>query len=48
MALIVTFSSREALAVYADHPAHQLVKAYIHAERTDSATVDFEYADEQV
>ena len=43
MALVATFDSREALAVYADHPAHQAVKAYIHAERTDSATVDYEY-----
>lgn len=43
MALVVTFDSREALAVYADHPAHQAVKAYIHAARTDSATVDYEF-----
>ena len=43
MALVATFDSREALAVYADHPAHQAVKAYIHAARTDSATVDYEF-----
>ncbi len=42
MALVVTFKTREDLAVYAGHPEHQKVKAYIHAHRKASATVDYE------
>ena len=43
MALIVTFDTKEDLAVYADHPAHVLVKEYIHAHRLATAAVDYEY-----
>lgn len=43
MALIVTFRSFAALAVYDKHPEHGKVRAYIKAHRTASATVDFEY-----
>ena len=43
MGLIVTFRTREDLAVYADHPDHALVKEYIHAHREGTVSVDFEY-----
>jgi len=43
MALIVTFENRAALEYYADHPAHHKVKEYIHAQRIDTASVDYEY-----
>ena len=42
MALVVTFHTRAALDIYAEHPAHQEVKQYIHAHWLDSATVDYE------
>lgn len=41
--LVVTFASMADLAVYADHPAHVAVKEYIHAHRTGSVTVDYEF-----
>ena len=41
--LTVTFRSMEDLARYADHPAHVEVKKYIHAHRTGSVTVDYEF-----
>lgn len=43
LALIVTFDSKEDLAVYDKHPEHELVRAYIKAHRTATATVDFEF-----
>lgn len=43
MALIVTLPSREALEIYANHPAHMQVKEFIHARRTGTATVDYEF-----
>ncbi len=43
LALIVTFASLDALAVYDKHPAHETVRAYIKAHRTATATVDFEF-----
>ncbi len=43
LGLIVTFKTKADLAVYADHPAHAEVKQYIHAHRTGSVTVDYEF-----
>ena len=43
LALIVTFRSREDLATYDHHPAHEEVRAFIKARRTATATVDFEF-----
>lgn len=43
MALIVTFDDRAALEVYDKHPAHQLVRQFIHAHREASVAVDFEF-----
>lgn len=44
MALIVTFRDRAGLEAYDKHPAHQVVREYIHAHRTASVAVDFEQA----
>lgn len=43
MALIVTFRSMEDLAKYDTHPEHEKVRAFIKANRTATATVDFEF-----
>ena len=43
MALIVDFKSKEDLEIYDKHPDHQKARVYIHAHRTESRTVDFEY-----
>lgn len=43
MALVVTFPDRAALEAYAVHPAHMQVKEFIHARRTGTATVDYEF-----
>ncbi len=43
MVLIVDFNSREDLEIYDKHPDHQQARVYIHAHRTESRTVDFEY-----
>ncbi len=43
LALIVTFRSREDLATYDHHPAHEAARAYIRAHRTATASVDFEF-----
>ena len=43
MALLVDFKTREDLEIYDKHPDHQQARAYIHALRLVSKTVDFEY-----
>lgn len=43
MVLIVDFRSREDLETYDKHPDHQKARVYIHAHRTESRTVDFEF-----
>ena len=43
MVLIVDFKSKEDLEIYDRHPDHQKARVYIHAHRTESRTVDFEY-----
>ncbi len=43
MALLVTFRSLEDLHAYDTHPAHAEVRKYIRANRTASATVDYEF-----
>lgn len=42
LALAADLESREALAVYAEHPAHLKVKEYIHQHLQSSVSVDFE------
>lgn len=42
LALVATLESREALEVYAGHPAHVKVKEYIHQYLQSSVSVDFE------
>lgn len=42
MALTVTVDDLAALARYTEHEAHLLVRAYIKANRSASATVDYE------
>lgn len=42
LALVATLESREALEVYANHPAHVKVKEYIHQYTQSSISVDFE------
>lgn len=43
MVLIVDFNSREDLEIYDKNPDHQKARVYIHAHRTESRTVDFEF-----
>ena len=43
LALIVTFDSKEDLETYDHHPEHEKARAYIKANRTATATVDFEF-----
>ena len=43
MVLIVDFKSKEDLEIYDRHPDHQKARVYIHAHRTESRTVDFEF-----
>ena len=43
MVLIVDFRSREDLEIYNKHPDHTKARVYIHAHRTESRTVDFEF-----
>ena len=43
MVLIVDFNSREDLEIYDKHPDHAKARVYIHAHRTESRTVDFEF-----
>ena len=43
MVLIVDFRSREDLEIYDKHPDHAKARVYIHAHRTESRTVDFEF-----
>ncbi len=43
MVLIVDFKNREDLETYDKHPDHAKARVYIHAHRTESRTVDFEY-----
>ena len=40
--LVVTLPDRDALQVYADHPAHQPVLEFIRGRATRSAAADFE------
>lgn len=42
IALYSTFSSKEALSFYADHPEHLVVKKYVHEVICDRAAVDYE------
>ena len=42
VALTTRFTDREALAVYADHPAHVEVKSFVHAVATERTCVDCE------
>lgn len=42
LALVATLESREALAIYANHPAHVKVKEYIHQYLQNGISVDFE------
>jgi len=42
LALFATLEDREALSVYANHPAHLKVKDYIHRHLQSSISVDFE------
>lgn len=42
VALVTELESREALAVYQEHPAHLEVKKFIHTVITDRAFCDFE------
>lgn len=42
LALVATLESREALEVYAKHPAHLKVKEYIHQYLQSGVSVDFE------
>ena len=43
MVLIVDFKNREDLEIYDKNPDHQKARVYIHAHRTESRTVDFEF-----
>ena len=43
MVLIVDFKNREDLEIYDKHPDHVKARVYIHAHRTESRTVDFEF-----
>lgn len=43
MALLVTFRTLDDLHTYDAHPAHAEVRKYIRANRTASATVDYEF-----
>ena len=43
MVLIVDFKNRRDLETYDRHPDHAAARVYIHAHRTESRTVDFEY-----
>lgn len=42
LALVATLEDREALEVYAKHPAHLKVKEYIHQFMQQSISVDFD------
>ncbi len=41
-ALYTAFDTKEALAIYQDHPAHQKVKDFIGKVTSDRAVVDYE------
>lgn len=43
VALVAELESREALAVYADHPAHCKVKEFVHSVIVERVSCDFEY-----
>ncbi|MCL2256424.1 MAG: Dabb family protein [Firmicutes bacterium] len=43
IALICTLKDKEALDFYQAHPVHQPVKTIMHAIRSGSVAVDFEY-----
>lgn len=43
MVLIVDFKNRADLETYDKHPDHAKARVYIHAHRTESRTVDFEF-----
>lgn len=43
MVLIVDFKNREDLEIYDKNPDHAQARVYIHAHRTESRTVDFEF-----
>ena len=43
MVLIVDFKNREDLEIYDKNPDHAKARVYIHAHRTESRTVDFEF-----
>ncbi len=42
VALVSTHESREALALYQEHPAHVAVKQYVHTVVSDRASCDFD------
>ena len=42
IALYSVFESKEALALYADHPDHLVVKKYVHEVISDRTAVDYE------
>ncbi len=46
VALVCEFDSIEDLNIYAEHPVHLPVKAYVKTVVTESHSVDFEYSEE--
>ncbi len=43
LALVSEFESREALAVYQEHPAHCKVKEYVHSVVCERVCCDFDF-----